>query len=290
MLNSKKAIGADIEAMRSMKDFISVYEEIAANKMRQIRDAVVKRRDFLSELTSLYNEIKTSYKKEVDVLLSKKKSRVPSLSFLKKNGKTVCVFFSTNAGFYGDIVQNTFTLFKENYEREKSDVVVVGKVGKRFLDLYMPGIEYTYFDFPDMSMDMKLLKPVVLHIAQYEKIIIFHPKFQTLVRQTPTAFVISESTLSASTSVPKNKYIFEPSLDRIIEYFEKEIFSSIFEQTMHESQLSKFASRMVTLDQATDNIKKRLSKLEFKQRIWQHQVKNKQQLNSMTGMMMWKRR
>lgn len=290
MINSKKAIGADIDAMKSMKDFISVYEEIAANKMRLIRDAVVKRRDFLAELTSLYNEIKTSYKKEVELFLSKKNPRASSLSFLKKNGKTVRVFFSTNASFYGDIVKNTFALFKEQYDREKSDVVVVGKTGKRFLDIYMPGAEYTYFDFPDMSMDMKLLKPVVLHIAAYEKIIIFHPKFQTLVRQTPTAFVISESTSGASANVPKNKYIFEPSLDRIIEYFEKEIFSSIFEQTMHESQLSKFASRMVTLDQATDNIKKRLSKLELKQRLWQHQVKNKQQLNSMTGMMMWKRR
>ncbi len=287
---SAKGTANDIDAMRSMKDFISVYEEIAANKMRQIRDAVVRRRDFLAELTSLYNEIKASYKKEVNLLLSKNNLRASELSFLKKNGKTVFVFFSTNAGFYGDIVKTTFAVFKEHYEREKSDAVVVGKVGKRFLDKYMPGVEYTYFDFPDMSMDMNLLKPVVLHIAAYEKIIIFHPKFQTLVRQTPTAFVISESTSGPSASVPKNKYIFEPSLDRVIEYFEKEIFSSIFEQTMHESQLSKFASRMVTLDQTTENIKKRLSKLEFKQRLWKHQVKNKQQLNSMTGMMMWKRR
>lgn len=290
MANSKKAIGADIDAMRSMKDFISVYEEIAANNMRRIRDAVIRRRDFLAELTNLYNEIKASYKKEVDILLSKKNPRASDLAFLKKNGKTVSVFFSTNASFYGDIVKTTFALFKEHYEREKSDVVVVGKVGKKFLDIYMPGVEYTYFDFPDMSMDMKLLKPVVLQVVAYEKIVIFHPKFETLARQTPTAFVISESTSSASANVVKNKYIFEPSLDRIIVYFEKEIFGSIFEQTMNESQLSKFASRMVTLDQATDNIKKRLSKLEFKQRLWQHQMKNKQQVNSMTGMLMWKRR
>lgn len=289
MINAKRTAN-DIEAMKSMRDFISVYEEIAANNMRRIRDAVLERRDFLAELTSLYNEIKMSYKREIKRLLSKKKLHDLSASFLKTNGKTVFVFFSTNASFYGDIVKNTYALFKESYDREKCDVVVIGRIGKNLLDKYMPEAAYTFFDFPDMSMDMKLFKPVVLHIAAYEKIIIFHPKFQTLVRQTPTAFVISESTSGASaSSVQKNKYIFEPSLDKIIEYFEREIFSSIFEQTVHESQLSKFASRMVTLDQATENINKGLMKLEAKQLVWQHQTKNKQQLNSMTGMMMWKR-
>lgn len=290
MASSRKAVGADIDAMRSMGDFISVYEEIAANKMRQIRDAVVKRRDFLSELTNLYNEIKISYKKEVDFLMSKNKHHVSNFSFLKKNGKIVYVFFSTNAGFYGDIVETTFGLFREHYEKEKGDAIVVGRIGKRFLDKYMPEVEYKYFDFPDMSMDMKLLKPVLIEIAAYEKIIIFHSRFQTLVRQSPTAFVISESTTGTSVNAAQNKYIFEPSLGRIIEYFEKEIFGSIFEQTMHESQLSKFASRMVTLDQATENIKKRLSRLELKQRLWEHQAKNKQQLNSMTGVLMWRRK
>lgn len=288
MINSKKSVGEDIDAMRSMKDFISVYEEIAANNMRRIRDAVVKRRDFLAELAALYNEIKASYKKEVDMLLSKKNPSASSLSFLRKNGKTVYVFFSTNASFYGDIVKNTYAIFKEHYEKEKSDVVVVGKIGKILLDNNMPEVKYKYFDFPDMSMDIKLLKSVVLHIAEYEKIVIFHTKFQTLVRQTPIAFVISENTSDANVNARQGKYIFEPSLERIIEYFEKEIFSSIFEQTVHESQLSKFASRMVTLDQATENIKRNLSKLEHRQQILLHQMKNKQQLNSMTARL-WKR-
>lgn len=289
MINPKGTAN-DIEAMKSMKDFISVYEEIAANNMRRIRDAVVKRRDFLLDLTNLYNEIKRSYKKEVELVMSKKKNSASQFNLLKKNDKTVCVFFSTNASFYGDIVRSTYALFKEHIEREKSDAVIVGRVGKRLFEQDKPGEAYKYFDFPDTSMDMSLLKPIILHITGYEKIIIFHPKFQTLVKQTPTAFVISESKIDSSGESAQNKYIFEPSLESIIEYFEKEIFSSIFEQTMHESQLSKFASRMVTLDAATDNIKKRLSDVEFKQRLLQHQTRNKQQLNSMARLVLWRKK
>jgi F-type H+-transporting ATPase subunit gamma len=290
MINAK-GIAKDIDAMKAMKEFISVYEEIAANNMRRIRDAVVRRRDFLAEVTKLYNEVKTSYKKEVEGLSKRRKnSKGTQFTLLKKNDKTVCVFFSTNASLYGDIVRNTYALFKDYLGRETSDVVIVGKVGKRVFEEDNPGVAYTYFDFPDMSMDQALLKPIVLHIARYEKVVIFYPKFQTLVNQTPTAFVISESKIDTTVSEAQTKYIFEPSLERIIEYFEKEIFSSIFEQTMHESQLSKFASRMVNLDAATENIKKRLFEFELKERLLQHQMINKQQLNSIARMVMWTRR
>ena len=47
------------------------------------------------------------------------------------------------------------------------------------------------------------------------------------------------------------KYIFEPSLETIVIFFETEIFSSLLEQVFHESRLAKLASRMVLLDRAS---------------------------------------
>jgi F0F1-type ATP synthase gamma subunit len=284
-MNSPKQIGNDIEVMKAMGEFVSAYEEIAANNMRIVRDAVIKRRDFMEDVTKLYNEIKTSYKREVEKLIASKKSKTAlgsQFSLLRKNYKTVCVLFSTNASFYGDITEVTYTLFKDFWQKEKGDVVIIGKIGRRVFEQNNPGVSYTYFDYPDTKMDMVLLKPIVLHIAEYEKVVLFHTQFQTLVNQTPKAFVISESNVDDVQSEAKYKYIFEPSLDRIIEFFEKEIFVSIFEQRMHESQLSKLASRMVNLDVANQNIKKKMKDLDFMQNILVHQAKNKDQLNTVS--------
>ena len=290
MSNTKRSIVKDIEAMGSIKDFIVAHEEIAANNMRRIRDAVVSRRDFLKELTTLYNEIKASYKKEFEELTAHVRDpNKAKLNYFKKNSKTACVFFSTNTGLYGDIVKTTYALYKDYLKREKADAVVIGKTGKKILEEDAPGLAFAYFDFPDTSMDNELLKPIVLDIIQYEKVIIFHSKFQTLLHQTPTAFVISENELDSHNNDSQLRYIFEPSLEKIIEFFEKEIFSSIFEQTMRESHLSKFASRMVTLDAASENIKRNLSNLFSKKRHVEHQLENKAQLNSLSRMVLSKR-
>lgn len=284
-MNNPKQIGNDLEVMKVMGEFVSAYEEIAANNMRRVRDAVVRRRSFLEEVTKLYNEVKTSYKREVESLMASKRRKgalSSQFGLLKKNDKTVCVLFSTNASFYGDITEGTYALFKDYWSREKGDVVVIGKVGKRIFEQNNPGVSYTYFDYPDTKMDTVLLKPIILYIAEYERVVLFHTQFQTLVNQIPKAFVISESKLDDTQSEAAHKYIFEPSLDRIIEFFEKEIFGSIFEQRMHESQLSKLASRMVSLDSASQNIKQKMKELDFRQRLLAHQAKNKDQVNTVS--------
>ena len=290
-MNSPKEIGNDIDTMRAMGDFISTYEEIAANNMRRVRDAVVKRRSFLEEVTKLYNEVKMSYRTEVERLMVNKNRTIGSqFGLLKKNGKSVCVLFSTNASFYGDIVEKTYSLFKGSWVNPQADIVIIGKVGRRVFEQDNPGVKYTYFDYPDTKMDPLLLKPIILHIAEYERVVIFHTQFQTLVNQTPRSFVISESKVDIPQGEVNHKYIFEPSLESIIEYFEKEIFGSIFEQSMHESQLSKLASRMINLDSAVGNIKKKIGDLNIRKRILDHQSRNKQQANEMSRIVMLKRR
>jgi F0F1-type ATP synthase gamma subunit len=187
-------------------------------------------------------------------------------------------------------VGKTYTLFKDYWREKGGDVVVIGKVGKRVFEKDNPGVDFTYFDYPDTKMDTVLLKPIILHIAAYERVVIFHTQFQSLVNQTPGAFIISESQVDMPESKTSRKYIFEPSLDRIIEYFEKEIFGSIFEQSMHESQLSKLASRMVNLDSTVGNIRKKMGELNLRKRLLEHQARNKQQADAVSRIVMLKRR
>jgi ATP synthase F1 gamma subunit len=289
MINGQNQIGKDIEAMISIKEFIVSNEEIAANNMRQIRHGVLDSRDFMSEITSFYNEVKRSYKTQFNLIMAKakKNNKLENSNFssLVKKNKTLCLLLSSNGNLYGDVVRNNYELFKKVSKDEKADIAVVGKVGKRFFDKDNPNYSYAYFDFPDKGIDIALLKPIVKYIIQYEKVIVFHSKFETLLRQKPIAFVISETQQDNLDNKEEIRFLFEPSLEKVVEYFEKEIFSSIFEQTIQESHLAKFASRMVTLDSASDNIKKKLAELYVKERILKHQKINKDQLNSLSRIM-----
>lgn len=73
-----------------------------------------------------------------------------------------------------------------------------------------------------------------------------------------------------------------------MEFFEKEIFASIFQQTIFESELAKFAARMVSLDFSSENTKKRLKQVTLAGQRIKHQESNKKQLGMFASMKLWK--
>ncbi len=73
-------------------------------------------------------------------------------------------------------------------------------------------------------------------------------------------------------------------------FFEKEIFASMLDQTVRESQLAKFASRMVALNRAGENIKSSLDISVIQKRVIDHALANKKQLNAISSISLWKGR
>src|SRR5476651_446177 len=181
---NKKSINDELSNINVLKDLVNVYEELAANNMRKVRGTVIKKRDFLSEITQIYNEVRSTYKKELIHLRKQKKIKDQSLfALLKKNGKTVYIFLSTNTSLYGTIVKDTYKLFREHLVNQDADIIIIGKFGKNMFDTEYSNKQYTYFDFPDGNVDDQELKNILLHILPYEKIIIFHSKFESIVSQ-----------------------------------------------------------------------------------------------------------
>jgi F0F1-type ATP synthase gamma subunit len=286
---NKQSLIQELSSISVLKDLVNAYEEIAANNMRKVRDVVVKKRDFLSELTGIYNEVRNTYRKELEHLRQEKKISDESLfALLKKNDKRMYVFLSTNTSLYGSIVTDTFNLLREYLAKEDADVVVVGKLGKRLFEEGFPTKQYVYFDFPDGEVDVNLLRNIVLQILPYEKVLVFHSQFETIVSQKPVAFVLSGNELE-DPNTEKIHYLFEPALETILTFFEQEIFASIFEQILHESDLSKFASRMTLLDKTLENIRHDTRSLRQQQRLFRHQEFNKQQQTTLSSMRLWRK-
>ena len=78
-------------------------------------------------------------------------------------------------------------------------------------------------------------------------------------------------------------YLFEPSVEEVAKYFEEQVLSSVFEQVTYESNLSKFASRMVSLYSASDNIKKSLKRVDFSMKKYKHKVFNSKQITTLSS-------
>ncbi len=277
----------DLEYLRNV---VASYQEIAALRMRRVKKSVLQNRIYMTGLEEVYKNLKQSYKKEF-ARLSKKRKQKGALEVRKTNGRTVCVYLSANTGLYGSIVVDTFYDFLEQVRAQDFDVAIVGRIGKGLYDAVGLKNKMHYFDMSDSAEDIENKTALWQFLVQYEKIIVFHGQFKNILVQKPErAFISGDTFLELDTAddaqelKKAEKFIFEPDLQQTLLFFEKRILSSVFEHSLHESSLSKYASRMISLDTATDQIDKRASTLHIKSQKTKHKILNNKQMTTLVSM------
>lgn len=287
MLTERQLI-IEKERLSELYLLIETYETIAANSMRRIRYFVLSNRAFHEGLNRLFLEVKLAYHEKQRRLLKEKGfGRSASFSAIPRNGKTVYVFLSANTGLYGDIIARAFDLFYQNREGSMAEVVIIGKIGKFLFESHFPGAPYTYFDFPDTHILPEDLKKIINHLSQYETVVAFHGSFKSFFTQVPKSTNVSGEILLQETGDKPNRYLFEPTLEKVAFFFETEIFASLLEQVFYESRLAKLASRLTLLDRASLRIKDASEKTSQTFQLFVHRSFNRKQINALLGISLW---
>jgi len=273
-----REIEEEIQRLKTLSVIVGTFEEIVAGRMQKIRGNVLANRGFCDGLNQMFYQVKSSYKEAL---------KHERFLFERKNKKTARVLISANTGLYGDIIQRTFEMFKNDILNHNSDIVLVGQLSKILLEQANIKKSFVFFDFPDSGVDIKLTKKIMEYLLPYETVIIYHGIFKNFLVQDPTASNITGDPLLPKPETSPQKLIFEPSLDKVMEFFETEIFSSLFLDTIFESQLSKFASRLSCLDQAGEKIRKAQKVAFIASQREKHRVFNHKQLGMLVGSRLW---
>lgn len=281
----EKDIKDEIRDLEGLRRMVKIYSEIASIRMIKIRNQVLKNRRFLDSIHDIFKDALASYAAKISSLARKGKlKRGEKITFLAHNGKTVAVYISANTGFFGDIVPRTFERFLEDIEDKDVEVTIIGRMGLALFQSAKPKSPYTFFDLPDYGIDQEKLTEIIKHLVQYEKIRVYYGKYQSVINQKPTKMEITAGTpITDEIQEPETKYLFEPSVEKILSFFETQIFASLFDQSIRESQLAKFSSRIIAMDTAGENIRKRIDKMNLKKLRMQHRNKNRKQLNTITS-------
>lgn len=275
----------DLIFLKDFHDLMETYEEIAAIRMRKVKKSVLMEREFLKGLSDVFKFVEMAYDTFLIKLGQLKKGK---RHFLKTNGKDVRVLLSSNMGLYGEIIHKTINEYIKDVKPGKADIVVIGKVGKRMIESLLPGREFQYFDFSDSGIDDENMKRILDYILQYRNIYVYHGYFRSILDQKPVVtnvtgdiskFAGYEETVELTQEKEEQKFgFFEPSIEDVAAFFETQTLSVIFEQAVNEASLSKFASRMVTLDIAVDNINNKIKTTNFNLKKLKHRNFNRKQI------------
>ena len=291
----KKIILEELESLNSLKELAESYEEIAATQMQKIKDSVLKTRDFLSDISDIFVDLKSSYQREVKDLMTKIKQGGKTLMpILQKNNKLLMVYLSSNGRLYGSVTEKTFDLFTEDlkkYPADKVDILVIGSAGKEMFENSSAKEPFEYFEIPDSNIGISHIKIAMKKYLQYERVHVYYGKFGNVVKQDAISTSITGEDIF-ETEVPSNvpredRFIFEPILEKIFHFFETQIMATLFSQTLLENQLARHASRVNAMEEALIHIEGESKKLYLQKTRIKHSLQNKKQLESMSGFILW---
>lgn len=287
-MKNTKDLKKDLNSVSSLKDLVSSLEELSAMRYRKTKKSVLDTRGFLDEISVLYKQIKNNY-----ISIKKASGEKPEIKYRKPTKKVCYIFLSANGGLFGDVINRSFSNLQSYLKRLPPDeLIIVGSIGARLFEFseLKNLVPHTYFPLSDASGDKENLDKILKYSLDFEKIVVFYTKYVEILNQAPTAdsvtgdIVFEESILeTGSKNQAEEDFLYEPDIEKILAIFENQMISSLFEQKVLESGLSKFTSRMVSLDSASEKIKQNMTKIKIEYQKMKHSEANKKSVVQIAG-------
>jgi ATP synthase F1 gamma subunit len=292
-MKTTKHLKKDLRNITALSDLVSSLEELSAMKYRKTKKSVLDTRGFLDEISLIYRQVKENYAN-----MEKKSDQATTMKFRTPTKKLVYVFLSANGGLFGDTISRNFENLKSYLKRIPPDeLIIAGTVGQRMYEYsdIKDLAPYKYFPLSDASGDRENLDNILRYCLDFEKIVIFYTKYIEILNQKPVADSVTGDLIfeeSITTIEPKtssspnyNDFLYEPNIEQILGLFENQMISSLFEQKVLESGLSKFTARMVSLDSASERIKQNMKLLSDEYQRMKHTEANKKSTVQISGML-----
>ncbi len=286
-MQNKNKLESELELVSTLKMLAQAYEEISVLKMQKVRGSVLTTREFLDGLSEVFVDVKKNYGRELQRLIEKKQIKThTSFTTQAQNGKTLSVFLSANSKFYGDIVRKVFNLFLKNISSKETDIMIIGKTGKEMMEQAEITKDYSYYEIPEDQVSLDDLKPIVDALSEYQTVEVYYGRFSNMVNQLPTVSNLSGQSILETDASGDEKVVpfaFEPSVEQILQFFENQVFVSMFKQTINEAELARLASRIRAMEEALGNIEEHEPRLRREARAYKRSVQSKKQIGVMTS-------
>ncbi len=268
-MSNLKEITENLEQASSLKQIAQSYSEIANQKIKRIRGEVERNRQFFQEISFVYGLIRSLAVKKKLVVVKPKKS--------------VSIIITSNYRFYGQINSDLIKFFVNSTKDMETDKVIIGKAAIEYFQTSHIKLMHEVLLKTDQP-DAEELNNLVALIKDYNQANVYFSKLKSLLVQVPTVVDLNASAkIETSAKDIDFKFIFEPELLKILQFFDNQILTLLLEGTFLESEVSRTASRFISMDQAETEANKYISEYKKLQAYILRNIKNSQILESLAA-------
>jgi len=253
-----KEIRTRITSVKTTRQVTSAMKMVSAAKLKKAQDAILQIRPYAGKLSELLSSLSSALESSEGSAFTVQ--RIPE--------KVLIVLISSNRGLCGGfnsyIAKKAIQLAKTSYAKQlnagKLDFMVIGKQGEKVLRSYqlhsVADKNYLYDDLtfePVSEVATSLMDDFIS--GKYDRIELVYNKFVNAASQE----LVCEQFLPVLPAVSESKkqntvnYIFEPSLEYIVEVLIPRSLRIQIYKALLDSNAAEHGARMTAMHKATDN-------------------------------------
>lgn len=266
MSGQLKEVRQRIQSVTSTQQITKAMKMVSAAKLRRAQDAIIQMRPYAQKMQGMLSNIVSSLSSDIELPLAAERPAEKILYIPITSDRGTCGAYNAN------VIKATQLAIMEKYpEQFKKGNVTVLPIGKKGFD-YFKKHEYNVNDsfwtlFSDLSFENIRTASVYAQEAflnkEFDRVEIVYAQFKNAATQ---AF-ICEPYLPIPKVVKlddeaQNEFIFEPSLEVLIEELMPKILNTQVYKAMLDANASEHGARMTAMDKATENANEILKDLK----------------------------
>lgn len=273
-----------LEEDYSLKMVAQAYTEVSAVKLQNIRKGIEKNRLFFEEITKIFHRVRfVAFKKNIKVQSTRRDTVNILLTsnhrFYGKIEDQLIKFFITNtsksladrvvigkSGVDFLIGMHYFHPYQQFTLQEDIPNTIELKSIAGIINKYAKVVVY-YNKFQSVMVQSPVAFDITSSIAQPKgeegpipasltvPLSTTNQPVQNLVQKPNTQPTKKKEDKIFGIDIHEHSfdYIFEPEIEKMVQFFENHIATLILEQTFLESELARTASRLISMDEAQNN-------------------------------------
>lgn len=263
-----KLVRTRIQSVKSTQQITKAMKMVAASKLRKAQDAILQMRPYVQKLYGILENAVSSLEGEQQSIYSIERDIKNVLVVVITSDRGLCGAFNSNS------IKAALALIKEKYNRQESNGSLwIMPIGKKAFEYFTKRnyqvIDSYYGLFADLSFDnvkeaAKFAMDGFLK-EEYDRVDIVYNEFKNVATQIlcTDQFLPIARIESDASELQNADYIFEPSIEYIIQEMIPRTLKVQFYKALLESNASEHGARMTAMDQATDNAGELLKDLKL---------------------------
>lgn len=244
------ALRRRIQAAKNVSKTTKAMQMIAASKLKKAQIAALSSRPYVEKLTALVGASVAKLHEDNDH---------PYLAQIELINKTLLIVLSPDKGLAGGLITNLVREFLQytNTSKKNSYIIIGKKMESKVVRLSNEII--ASFHFGTTLPKFNMIFPILRLIDEYylnkkvDSVKILYPHFNSLFTQVPKISTLLPLSLPEEENENNRFFLFEPKLSQMIPSLLKHYAEMTLYQHLLESFLSEQASRMIAMQNATNN-------------------------------------